>query len=168
MMTDETSARLSLPLLQPGQAQKEMTHNEALALLDLIVGARVLDIGLDTPPATPAIGECWIVGATPSGDWSGHAQALAGWTGGGWRFTAPVEGLTVWVDAAALPARNLSGACYLGETRAARVLVDGVLVLGAQMAAIDDPAGGTAVDAECRAALAAVLTTLRTHGLIGA
>lgn len=32
-MTD-TSARFALPLILPGQAQKEIFHNEALALLD--------------------------------------------------------------------------------------------------------------------------------------
>lgn len=35
-MMDDTP-RWTLPLLAAGQAQKEMTHNEALSLLDLIV-----------------------------------------------------------------------------------------------------------------------------------
>ncbi len=34
-MEHETTARLGLPLLATGQAQKETTHNEALALIDL-------------------------------------------------------------------------------------------------------------------------------------
>lgn len=33
-MSMETTARLGLPLLAPGQAQKELFHNEALALVD--------------------------------------------------------------------------------------------------------------------------------------
>ena len=165
-MSDETSARLALPLLQPGQAQKEMTHNEALALIDLAIGAHVLDIGVETPPATPAIGTCWIVGAAPTGAWAGHPQALAGWAAGGWRFVAATEGLTAWVDAAGLPARFVSGEWHLGELRAARVLIDGVAVVGPQAGAIADPANGTTVDAECRAGLSAVLAALRGHGLI--
>lgn len=36
-MNDQTTVRLSLPLLQVGQAQKELSHNEALTLLDFAV-----------------------------------------------------------------------------------------------------------------------------------
>ena len=36
-MTTNDTPRWSLPLLAAGQAQKEMTHNEALSLLDLVV-----------------------------------------------------------------------------------------------------------------------------------
>ncbi len=165
-MTDETSARLGLPLLNPGQAQKEMTHNEALTLLDLTLGAFVRDIGVDAPPAAPAIGDCWIVGAAPGGAWAGQAHAIAGWTAGGWRFMTPVDGLCAWVDAAGVPARFLSGAWRVGDLAATRIMIDGVQVLGAQAAAIAAPADGTTVDAECRAALDAVILALRAHGLI--
>ena len=37
----ESTARLALPLIAPGQAQKEVSHNEALAALDLLVQAQV-------------------------------------------------------------------------------------------------------------------------------
>ena len=36
-VSEETTARLTLPFLQSGQAQKELTHNEALTLLDIAV-----------------------------------------------------------------------------------------------------------------------------------
>ena len=36
-MTDPITPRFGLPLLAPGQAAKELTHNEALSLLDLLV-----------------------------------------------------------------------------------------------------------------------------------
>ncbi|MFX4817188.1 DUF2793 domain-containing protein, partial [Acinetobacter baumannii] len=58
----ETTSRLALPLLAAGQAQKEMFHNEALALIDLALAAAVESVGLNTPPATPEDGQCWIVG----------------------------------------------------------------------------------------------------------
>ncbi len=165
-MNDETSGRSGLPLLQPGQAQKEMTHNEALALLDLMVGARVLDAGSNDPPASPDIGDCWIVGAAPTGNWADHAHAIAGWTAGGWRFVAPFDGLTAWVDAKAVSARFVSGAWRVGDLSAARVLIDGVQVVGAQTAGIDDVSGGATIDAECRAGINAVIAALRAHGLI--
>ena len=62
---DDHTARLALPLLSPGQAQKEMTHNEALALIDLAVQASVESVGATVPPADPAEGAAWILGERP-------------------------------------------------------------------------------------------------------
>jgi hypothetical protein len=93
-MSDERTPRLALPLLQPGQAQKETTHNEALTVLDLTVQASVLTVGTNVPPAVPLVGSAWIVGTAPTGGWVGQARAIAGWTSGGWRFVAPRDGMT--------------------------------------------------------------------------
>ncbi|MCM8729711.1 DUF2793 domain-containing protein [Hephaestia sp. GCM10023244] len=165
-MTDDTSARLALPLLNPGQAQKEMTHNEALALLDLAIGASVREIGVDAPPPVPAIGACWIVGPAPTGAWAGHTNAIAGWTGGGWRFVMPIEGMPVWVEAAGLPARFVAGTWQSGDIAAAHLVIGGHRVVGAQGAPIADPTGGATIDLECRNVLGTVIAALRTHGLI--
>lgn len=94
-MNGETTARLGLPLLATGQARKEETHNEALALVDLLLGGGVEAMGVDAPPADPTVGQAWIVGAAPTGAWAGRAGAVAGWTGGGWRFVPPFEGLSL-------------------------------------------------------------------------
>ncbi len=162
----ETSARLGLPLLVPGQAQKELFHNEALAAIDLALQASVVAIGLAAPPAAPVPGQCWIVGTAPTGDWSGQAGALAGWTAGGWRFVAPVEGMAVWDGSAGQVARRTGGVWVTGALTGARVVVGGTQVVGAQRPAIAAPAGGEIVDAQARATLAAVLGALRSHGLI--
>lgn len=164
----ETSARLGLPLIAPGQAQKEMTHNEALAALDLAVQAGVVAARLDTPPASPALGDSWIVGDEPAAAWTGRVGALAGWTAGGWRFVTPREGMTAWSADDAMPWLFRGGAWRKGELRGASVRVNGRQVVGAQAAAIPDPVGGGTVDTQARAALAAVLTMLRAHGLIAA
>lgn len=55
-MTD-TTARLGLPLIVPGQAGKEIAHNEALTLLAALVQPVVVAVGLDTPPTDPVPGE---------------------------------------------------------------------------------------------------------------
>ncbi|MES2755433.1 MAG: DUF2793 domain-containing protein [Pseudomonadota bacterium] len=162
----ESTARLTLPLIAPGQAQKEMSHNEALALIDLLVQGAVVAVGTDAPPPSPAPGECWVVGATPSGTWSGHAHAIAGWTAGGWRFAAPREGMTVWTGGAGGFARYTGGAWSSGALRGTVLTLGGDQVVGARRAAIADPAGGSIVDSEARAAVAAVLGALRGHGLI--
>lgn len=167
-MADDSTARLALPLLQAGQAQKEMTHNEALARLDLAVQAVVATAGLNDPPANPQIGECWIVGAAPTGDWADMAGALAGWTADGWRFVSAVDGAAVWVVDQAATARRIGGAWVIGDLAGQRVSIAGVKVVGAQAAAIADPIGGATVDDEARATIAEILLALRGHGLIAA
>ena len=87
--------RLSLPLLHAGQAQKEIDHNEALALIDLALHASVEAVGVNEPPEEPTEGQCWIVGSAPIGAWEGYYNALAGWTAGGWRFLVPRFGMAV-------------------------------------------------------------------------
>jgi hypothetical protein len=91
-MSDEASARLSLPFLSSGQAQKEVTHNEALQRLDLLVQPVALSASVSTPPPSPDEGACWIVGPSPDGGWAGHAGDIAQWTAGGWRFAQPSAG----------------------------------------------------------------------------
>ena len=164
----ETSARLALPLIAPGQAQKELTHNEALALLDLATQPAVGAVGAITPPTAPTIGECWLLGASPSGAWAGHGGAIAGWTAGGWRFVTPREGMAVWAGPEAGVARYVAGGWLAGVVHAAELLIDDVAVVGVQQSAIADPAGGTVTDVQARAAIAAMLAAMRNHGLIAA
>lgn len=164
-MTDTTS-RLALPLLDAGQAQKEVTHNEALARLDLAVQAVVLAIGLATPPAMPVEGQAWIVGDAPTGDWAAQPRAIAGWTGGGWRFVAPFEGLCVWSVADGLTVRVVGGVWVAGMVSARQLLIGGVPVVGSRRSAIAGPSGGTTIDSEARSAISTILDALRGHGLI--
>lgn len=165
-MRDETTARLALPLLQAGQAQKELTHNEALTLLDFAAQSVVTAVGRNDPPATPALGACWIVGAAPLGAWSGHAGALAGWTAGGWRFVAAREGLSAWSLADTAETRFSGGAWTTGALCGVSVTIAGSAVLGARQPAVAAAAGGSVIDVEARAALASILTAMRNHGLI--
>lgn len=164
-MTDGVTSRLALPLLQPGQAQKEMFHNAALALLDLSVQAAAVAAAVDTPPADPGIGECWIVGAAPTGLWAGHAREIAGWTDAGWLFVRPCEGMQLWLGAAQGVARFADGEWRLGELQG-KLFVEGIQVVGPRSEAIAEPVGGTTVDAQARIAIVSVLEALRAHGLI--
>ncbi len=91
----ETS-RLGLPLIDGEQALKHVTHNEALARLDAAVQVAVEELGATTPPASPAAGETWGLGAGASGDWFGQDGALALYCESGWRFVVPDEGWLAW------------------------------------------------------------------------
>jgi hypothetical protein len=163
-----TTERLGLALLTPGQAQKEFFHNEALQALDVLVGGCVDGVAQDDPPGAPVLGASYIVGGAPTGDWASHAGAVAAWTSGGWRFQAPVEGMALRVRGSGATACFRSGAWEIGVLRGSSVSIDGTKVLGAQQAAIVSPSGGATIDAEARVAIAAMLSALRSHGLIEA
>ena len=164
-MSDQTS-RLALPLLHAAQAQKEMTHNEALTLIDLLLHGCVAGVAEDTPPANPAVGACWIIGTAPTGAWTGKARQVAGMTDGGWRFVPPREGMTLWWSGSETTVVFRGRSWRTGEVRGTRLTIDGVPVVGAQRAAIAAPSGGSVRDEEARTALSAVLAALRGHGLI--
>ncbi|WP_425231089.1 DUF2793 domain-containing protein [Sphingomonas sp.] len=160
------TGRWALPLLDAGQAQKEVTHNEALAILDLLQGASAVAVGTNTPPATPAIGQCWVLGGAPVGGWAGHAGALAAWTSGGWRFAGPREGQAVWSLADTCPAVHSGGQWRVGRIAATELFIGGQQVVGARRPAVTAPAGGSVADAEARSAIGAILAALTAHGLI--
>ena len=164
-MTDLTP-RLALPLLIQGQAQKEMFHNESLVQLDVLVAGAVEEGPRNSPPGSPAAGQAWIVGTSPTGAWSGQAGRIATWNSSGWRFLVPAEGCPLWVKSSSVTAMYRGGAWVIGTLAGDRVHVGGQQVVGARGAAIADPSGGSTVDAEARSAVAAMLAALRTHGLI--
>ncbi|HHN66636.1 MAG TPA: DUF2793 domain-containing protein [Thermopetrobacter sp.] len=93
----DTTSKLQLPILAADQAQKHVTHNEALMHLDALVQAAVVDRDLSAPPASPAAGDAYIVAAAASGDWSGKEGQLAVWRDNAWYFHQPREGWRVWV-----------------------------------------------------------------------
>jgi hypothetical protein len=94
-MTD--TPRLSLPVIEAAQAQKHVTHNEAMTLLDCLTQLAVESRSLTAPPASPAEGGCYIPAASATGAWSGWDNQLALYSGGGWLRLAPVPGLKAWV-----------------------------------------------------------------------
>ena len=158
--------RLSLPFLSVGQAQKEFTHNESLQTLDVLVSGAVEGPPLTAPPATPALGGAYIVAEGATGMWTGRDNCIAAWTSGGWRFIAPVEGMSLCDRTTGGLAAFMGGAWEIGMLRGSSLRIDGLQVVGPQAAAIASPAGGSVIDAEARSALGAILATLREHGLI--
>ncbi|MFC5584033.1 DUF2793 domain-containing protein [Nitratireductor kimnyeongensis] len=93
----EQTANLNLPYIMPSQAQKHVTHNEAIRLLDGLVHLAVRDRDLSTPPDTPDDGACYIVGAAALGAWSGWEGEIAYFVDGAWERLAPVAGWRAWV-----------------------------------------------------------------------
>jgi hypothetical protein len=94
-MTD--TANLGLPCIEGSQAQKHVTHNDALRILDTLVQLAVADRDLSAPPASPAEGQRWIVKPTATGLWTGHDNAIAAWQDGAWQFSVPQTGWSAFV-----------------------------------------------------------------------
>ncbi|MHA6265357.1 DUF2793 domain-containing protein [uncultured Aliiroseovarius sp.] len=90
-MTD-TSTVLSLPLIQPAQAQKHVTHNEAIRLLDILVQLVVNSADDTTPPPGATDGDRHIVPVGATGDWSGKDHDIAFLEAGTWQFVTPQPG----------------------------------------------------------------------------
>ena len=88
----DVSAVLALPYIQPSQAQKHVTHNEALRVLDVIVQLAVLDRSRTVAPVASALGDRHIVAAGATGDWAGQDGAIAVLDLEGWVFVAPQPG----------------------------------------------------------------------------
>lgn len=143
-----------------------MFHNEALQLLDALVAGAVEEPPRNAPPELPAPGAAYIVGAAPTGAWASQAKAVASFSEGGWRYLAPVDGMTLLVRSTGVHALYRQGAWELGVVRAEILSIGDQQVVGARGVAIAAPAGGTTVDAQARTTIGAILAALRTHGLI--
>lgn len=91
----DTTSRLGLPFILPAQAQKHVTHNEALQRLDAVVHLAI-EGEQNAVPALPPDGACYLVGASPAGEWSGHAADVAIYQDGYWQFVSPAPGWTAW------------------------------------------------------------------------
>lgn len=87
---------LKLPLISPSQAQKHVTVNEALTLIDMATNTTVERSDLSAPPASPVEGTAYIVANTASLEWEGHEGDLALLSNGGWLFAEPSTGWQVW------------------------------------------------------------------------
>ncbi|AKH43475.1 hypothetical protein FHS61_000821 [Altererythrobacter atlanticus] len=139
------SPRYQLPLLFSGQAQKEFFVNEAHALIDTLLHP-VIEGEADDPPADPAAGECWLVGASPTGDWAGQAGMLACFQADGWIFTAPRDGMRLFDRSAGRDLRYLDG-WHQADPPA-------------------QPAGGSVIDEEARIAINGLINALVSAGIL--
>lgn len=90
------TANLGLPLIQPDQALKHVTHNEALHALDLLCQIQLEQIDATTPPDPADTGKAYALDDTPNGEWSDHGGEIAFYTEAGWRFSTPQTGWLAW------------------------------------------------------------------------
>lgn len=122
-----TTNHLGITLVEQSQAQKEVTVNQAITRLDAILNTGAKSRTTNTPPGSPATGDLYIVGGTPTGAWSGQAGKLA-YYDQAWQFITPNEGISLWVnDEDLIYSYNSSAwvASTFGETNTASNLGSG-------------------------------------------
>lgn len=95
----ERTANLDLPYIMPSQAQKHVTHNEAIRALDAIVQLGVIDRDRVSPPSASAEGDRHIVAVGATGKWLGRDLKIAAWQDGAWMFYTPAPGWIAWIAA---------------------------------------------------------------------
>lgn len=95
---------LGLPLIAAAQAQKHVTHNEALDRLDRLVMLTVKSRGLTAPPTNAVAGDRYLVASGATGAWTGQENTVAVCEGGGWSFLTPKAGWLAYVADETAPA----------------------------------------------------------------
>ena len=88
----DTTPHLTLPFLSSNQAQKHVTLNDALGMLDTLVQLVIQDVALASPPPTPHPGDTYALPSGCDGDWEGQDGSLAVFEDGAWRFHTPQRG----------------------------------------------------------------------------
>lgn len=162
---DETT-RWSLPLLASGQAQKEITHNEAIVAIDRMLHLAVASRSVSVPPSHSETGDIYIIGAAPSGAWEASAGQLACFEGAGWAIWPPRPGCLAWVADEQQFAVYAAAGWIAGGWPTQGLLIGGRVVMAAMPTAIANPEGGGSIDAQCRLALAELLVALRSQNVI--
>lgn len=145
---DSTTKRFALPLLYPGQIQKEQSVNEALIRLDTVAQPAFLDERA-VPPASPVDGAIHLVAAGAQDGWTGHEGALAVRTGTTWLFVEPAHGMHALDLSSGQLVRYHDGEWKRAPTPA-------------------PVTGGGTVDQECRVALENLVDALKQFGIFSA
>ncbi|UJW74502.1 DUF2793 domain-containing protein [Rhizobium sp. SL42] len=99
----DTTSNLDLPFILPAQAQKHVTHNEALQRLDALVQL-VIQSEASEPPPAPSEGDVHWLLAPAGGVWSGREGHLALYQDAAWLFIAPRLGWRGYIASEQRPA----------------------------------------------------------------
>lgn len=81
-----TSINLGIPYISPNQSQPDVTHNDALVMIQVLLSTGVWQVGLNTPPGSPENGDAYIVGTSPTGVWVGKENCIAAYYQDQWYY----------------------------------------------------------------------------------
>lgn len=81
-----SSVNNNIPFVPESTIDPAAGLNESINVVDALLQVRVVSVGTNTPPGSPAVGARYIVGTAPTGAWAGQANKLARWLDGVWTF----------------------------------------------------------------------------------
>lgn len=81
-----SSVNNNIPFVPENTIDPAAGLNESINVIDALLQARVVSVGTNTPPSSPAAGDRHILGTAPTGVWSGQANKMARWLDGAWEF----------------------------------------------------------------------------------
>lgn len=134
-----TTSRLKMPLITESQAQKHITHNEALQMLDVFVNGSLKSITVTTPPGSPTEGDAYFIPGGGSGDWAAYVGYIAHWFNFQWYFYEVPTNIILYIEDDAAPKRY-DGTTWNVEGSGGKVYVDasgGNATLTAQQSSAD-------------------------------
>ena len=106
----DQTPNLQLPYIAAAQAQKHVTHNDAIRMLDALLQIGVASRSVTAPPASPANGVRYIVPAGATGAWATATGRFAAFQDGAWTFFTPQEGFIAWIADEHTAVVNTAGA----------------------------------------------------------
>ena len=94
----EESKRHAFPYIQPSQAQKHVTHNETVRLLDVLVQMSAISDQIEEPPSDAQEADCYIIPLDAKGPWAGRTDQIAYFENDAWRYLTPQKGWRIYVE----------------------------------------------------------------------
>lgn len=103
-----TTPNLSIPMLVENQALGEVTHNQALIIIDAFLNGAIESRTTTAQPGSPSDGDVYLLPTSSTGaDWAGNDGKIAIYNNGwqyfltpkaGWRFYVVDEDLDIRFD----------------------------------------------------------------------
>jgi len=89
---------LALPLLAASQAQKHVTMNEAISILDATTQLIVKSRSISAPPEDPVDGSVYICAPNGAEEWAGLDHKILIYLNGYWKTIQPKNGWSAFVS----------------------------------------------------------------------
>ena len=94
----EESTRHAFHYIQSSQAQKHVTHNETVRLMDVLVQMSSISDQIEEPPSDAKEADCYIIPLHAKGPWAGRTDQIACIENDACRYLTPQKGLRIYVE----------------------------------------------------------------------
>lgn len=95
-MTENVTPNLGLRLLKYNQVQKEVIVNEALVVIDALLGRVVLKT-IGAIEEAEKDGSLYVIGENSEAEWKKYSKGTLIFYSNGWRYIVPKKGWTLWL-----------------------------------------------------------------------